>query len=462
MTQTESTVTAGTPVVEVKEIARREFKYRRPWLYEKQLSAMFNPLDLDNNPARYSMIEATTKAGKTVSALVWLGEQALLNGGPGRNFWWIAPVYAQTKIAFRRFVRSFRKWPFAIYHVDNQELTVTLFNGSVLWWKSGEKPDNLYGEDVWAAVIDEASRVREEAWHAVRSTLTATRGPLRAIGNVKGRKNWFFRMARRAEAGAPGMAYYKLTAHDAVEAGIMDKAEMEDAKSVLPESVFNELYLAIPSDDESNPFGLEHIRACIMPELSDARTRAAGVDLARKKNWSVIIGVDRDCFMTGIERFRESWARQEERINEIIKHIPTLIDATGPGDVMFERLAGKNEGTADPFIFTNKSKQLLMEGLAVAFQSGQVKIIGHGVAGKALVDELENFEFQHSGRGNVIYGAPEGMDDDCVVALALAVEKWRRTMPTAGLKNDSTDLTSVSAWLGEEAEGDDGQGPTET
>jgi hypothetical protein len=48
--------------------------------------------------------------------------------------------------------------------------------------KSGEKPDGLYGEDVFAAVIDEASRMREEAWHALRSTLTATRGMRISIG----------------------------------------------------------------------------------------------------------------------------------------------------------------------------------------------------------------------------------------------------------------------------------------
>ena len=34
----------------------------------------------------------------------------------------------------------------------------------------------------------EASRAREEAWHALRSTLTATRGKVRVIGNVKERQ----------------------------------------------------------------------------------------------------------------------------------------------------------------------------------------------------------------------------------------------------------------------------------
>jgi hypothetical protein len=65
-----------------------------------------------------------------------------------------------------------------------------VFNRAVIRFKSGEKTDSLYDEDVWAAVLDEASRMREEAFHAIRSTLTATRGKVRLIGNAKGRKNW--------------------------------------------------------------------------------------------------------------------------------------------------------------------------------------------------------------------------------------------------------------------------------
>jgi hypothetical protein len=59
------------------------------------------------------------------------------------------------------------------------------------------------------------SKLREEAYTAIRAMLTATRGSLRAIGNVKGRKSWIYRLCRKAEAGDPNMAYHKLTAYDA-------------------------------------------------------------------------------------------------------------------------------------------------------------------------------------------------------------------------------------------------------
>jgi hypothetical protein len=103
-----------------------------------------------------------------------------------------------------------------------------------MWFKSGEKPDNLYGEDVYAAVIDEASRLRPESFHAVRSTLTFTGGPVRCIGNVKGRKNWFYELCRKAEHGEPGYSYHKMTAYDAVAGGVFPESEIEDAKRACP------------------------------------------------------------------------------------------------------------------------------------------------------------------------------------------------------------------------------------
>jgi hypothetical protein len=57
--------------------------------------------------------------------------------------------------------------------VNLGDMTIRLPGGGTMWFKSGDKPDSLYGEDVAAAVIDEATRCKEEVFHAVRSTLTA-------------------------------------------------------------------------------------------------------------------------------------------------------------------------------------------------------------------------------------------------------------------------------------------------
>ncbi|CAB4122784.1 hypothetical protein UFOVP32_68 [uncultured Caudovirales phage] len=413
----------------------RRAEYARPWLYPKQADAIFDCTDPDGLPSRYAFIEASTKAGKTSACIAWLFEKAI-QGRKGHNFWWVAPVYTQAKIAYRRMRDGLPK---GMYVANESELFIRLPNGSTVWFKSAEKPDNLYGDDVHAAVLDEASRMREEAWHAVRSTLTATTGPIRAIGNVKGRKNWFYRLARISEAGSSGMSYAKLNAWDAVSGGVLAKAEIEDAQKLLPENVFRELYLAEASDDEGNPFGLTHIAACI-GELSEDPPVAIGVDLAKSVDWTVVVGLDRKGRVCGIERWQGvPWGETTKKLAELIRHHPALVDSTGVGDPIVESLQRECYGV-EGFTFTSPTKQRLMEGLALAIQSHAIRL-----PPGPLRAELESFEYTYT-RTGVRYSAPTGYHDDCVMALALAVSKWREVMPQ-GLAAEPIQIPRISPWI---------------
>jgi hypothetical protein len=44
------------------------------------------------------------------------------------------------------------------FHTNESKLVLTTPIGSRIEFKSAEKPDNLYGDDVYAAVFDEASQ----------------------------------------------------------------------------------------------------------------------------------------------------------------------------------------------------------------------------------------------------------------------------------------------------------------
>ena len=355
-------------------------------------------------------MESSTKAGKTVGCIAWLYEQAWLSQS-GRNFWWIAPIYAQAKIAFRRLKRTL---PQNLHQYNASELTITLPNGAVIWFKGADHPDSLFGEDVYAAVGDEASRWKKDAWYALRSTLTQTRGPVRLIGNVKGRKNFFYRLCRRAESGEPDMHYAKITAYDAVAAGVLDAAEIEDAKRTLPDAVFRELYLAEPSDDGGNPFGLAAIAAQVAP-FSEGLPVIWGIDLAKSVDWTVCIALDAGGAVCRFERWQGPWQATIPRIVRLVGDTPALVDSTGVGDPVLEELQTDGRINFRGYKFTAPSKQQLMEGLAVAIQQQEISY-----PDGAIVSELEDFEYQYT-RTGVRYGAPEGMHDDCVTALALAV-----------------------------------------
>lgn len=257
-------------------------EYERPEIirkYTKQVEFM-------DAPARFTVVEATTKAGKTVGCIVWLFEQAISSYGSfyvdstgafksttdeknnkeGFNYWWVAPTYKVAKIAYRRFKRYIK--PKELFTANESELTITLVNGAIIFFKSGDDPDGLYGEDVYACVLDEATRMKEDSWTAVFTTLTATEGSCKIIGNVKGTNNWVYKYARQTEAGAKGnWKYYKITADDAVKAGVLKQSVIDEARNTLPNGMFLELYYGIPFVNSSNKFAFAfdksiHVKGC--------------------------------------------------------------------------------------------------------------------------------------------------------------------------------------------------------
>lgn len=372
-------------------------------MYDKQRSILYRP-------ERFGVLEGSTKSGKTAGCMIWQLSVILL-GRPSANHWWVAPIYAQARIAYDRALRDFGE---LIVGSNKSERWIE-FAGNRRWWfKSGDNPDSLYGEEVDSVVLDEASRVKEDAWTAIRSTLTTTRGPARLIGNVKGRGNWFYILCRKAESGEPNYFYGKLTAQDAVDGGVLHPEELVQAARDLPHEVFRELYFCEPADDAYNPFGHDKLTAAFQPVRQGAVPAVFGLDLARKHDHTVLIGLSQLGEVVLLDRFQLPWNEAYDRIKAHVGTAPVLMDATGIGDPISDELR-KRKINVTPYIKTSSTKQDLMLLLRSGFSDG--KITHHN---EVLRVELDAFEYEYTLSGGVRYSAPSGMHDDCVDALGLA------------------------------------------
>ena len=401
-----------------------KINYTRPFLYWYQTAIL-------DSLARFTITLAATKCGKTASHIVWLLEVAL-TCKVNQSVWWIAPTFSQAKIAYDRMKVQISDR--RLFTANETNLVITLITGVKIQFKTAEKPDNLYGDDVYAAVFDEFTRAREAAWFALRSTLTATGGKCKFIGNAKSKKNWGNKLAMRAKSGQEqDYAYFKITAYDAANAGMLTKEgkpfldEIEAAKRDLPESVFNELYLAEASEDGSNPFGLKHIARASYPTLSVEPSVCYGTDLARKVDYTTTIGIDQLGYMSYYRTTTKvGWKQIIDGI-KVLPRVPHAVDSTGVGDVVLAELEQYGLDV-EGYVFTQASKQVLMEGLAVAIQSGKLIIADDGdvVNGTGRIrHQLEQFEVEYT-RTGIKYSAPTGEHDDDVCALALAWHKWKK------------------------------------
>lgn len=181
----------------------------------------------------------------------------------------------------------------------------------------------------------------------------------------------------------------------------------------LPADAFAQEYLAEFLANASNPFGLDYIRACIGP-VSDGTIAVWGIDLAKSHDWTVAVGLDAEGSLVRIERWQGDWLATQDRLVDLIGSTAAFVDSTGVGDPICEVLELRCP-LVSRYQFTSRSKQQLMDGLAVAIQRREVRY-PEGV----LSDELETFEYQYRG-GHVYYSAPSGLHDDCVCAMALAL-----------------------------------------
>jgi hypothetical protein len=238
--------------------------------------------------SRFTITEASTKAGKTHSHIIWLfGKAHEYEIATGKNYWWVAPVYNQSKIAFKRLKRNLIQY--GVYLFNESNLIITCPNGAEIHFKSADNPDNLYGEDVYACVFDEAPRAKEEAWFALRSTLTATKAPCKIIGNFGGISNWVHKLKEKAKNDKE-YEYFRVTCWDAIREGILDEAEVQQAKRDLPEKIFKELYEAEQSEDEGQLVMNESISKLFSNTHLDSGIKYITGDIAR-------LGKDKSVFM---------------------------------------------------------------------------------------------------------------------------------------------------------------------
>jgi len=410
-----------------------KINYHSPkWFYDKQQ-------DIFDCPSRFTLTMAANKVGKTASHVCWINEQAML-GSKGKEFAWVAPFIKTSEIAFNllkkmiinsELYKALEGSPNQ-FHFNNSKMRIIYPNKNVLNFFSGENTDAIYGFEIHAAVVDEATRLKEEAWNALLSTMLATKGPIKAISNATVKNNWFYRMWDKAmKEQVDETTAFKLTALDAIRNGIMDQSVFDFAKKNYSQAIFKRDFLAEVPDSEVSVFREDKIYDCIDDDIvkNMGKVRYLGIDLGftegQKSDFTVVTGLDKHCKVRFFKRFKASGQELIDKLKAYIGDKIAYIDKTGGGITVYELLKSDCPNL-EPYTFSNPSKTLCIENLAHYIHSDKVKYPNH----KELVGELLGYEIDFTKTGKTTYNNNHKLSDhdDAVISLALAVLKYKEKM----------------------------------
>jgi hypothetical protein len=361
---------------------------------------------------RFNVVDCGRRWGKSLLAINLLSEPALESCPTG----YFAPTYKLLEGTFKECLVTLQS---IISKKHDNQFIELITGGSIEFW-SLDNPNAGRSRKYKRVIVDEAAFVKNlwSAWtESIRPTLTDLKGDAWFLSTPKG-KNDFYKLFTRGKSEPDWVSWQMSTYTNPY----IDASEVDGAKRDLPEIAFNQEYLAQFSDNVANPFGMDHISRCVYP-LSQSPTVCYGIDLAKKHDWTVITGLDQFGQVSYFQRFQKDWKQTGEAILSLPPGL-ICIDSTGVGDVIAESIAQARD--TELFLFTARSKQQLMEGLAFSIQNRKITVLEG-----PMKDELESFEFTYS-RTGVKYEAPQGLHDDCVCSLALANHVHKRAVQSSG------------------------------
>jgi len=370
-----------------------------------------------------------TKAGKSFGSAIWLSREAMLYSG--LYCLWIGPTIEKAKIGYR-YVKAMM--PESMAQCSDAKLEIRLANNTFVKFTHGRDAEvTVEGESVHRFVMDEAGKQRRQLWYSLLTTITQTLGLGIITGTPRG-LNWYSEVYRQAISGDPFFCHAQLPTSTSP---YVSPQAIENAKRILPTSLFNQYYLA-QFVSESNVFGdlgeiwfrdppvRTNTKLWIHPDLAQRSVdTVTGVDVAKKRDYTVFLTTNTNGIVVGYWRFRGmAYTEQAHALVKYLSKFPgdkhVRYDATGVGegfgDILNE-VADNVDAVFIPVLFTNLAKQDMVTRTRIAIESDWWKC--------PYIEQIEHefaaYEMRVSRTGLHTFAAVEGENDDCVSAGMLSI-----------------------------------------
>jgi hypothetical protein len=338
----------------------------------------------------------------------------------GKPCGWFGPSYKSLLDVWRELTNTLQ--PVIVDKSESERRLQVIGGGVIEAWSLDSLGDNARGRKYGLVVVDEAALVAqlEQVWQAtLRPMLADLRGGAWFLSTPRG-LNDFKRFFDRGQdpdrrdwaSGQMPTLSNPYIAPEEIEAARADMSEFMFAQEFLAQfvawegAVFRRVF-----DAARAPYGAER--------MAD-HTYCIAVDWGRSIDYTVFAVFDATArTMVELDRSnRVDYVIQRDRLRALCeKWRPGLVlaEANSIGQPIIEQL-WRDGLPVKAFTSTNATKAVIIEGLALAFQRGEIAILNDPV----LMAELQVFSAEQLPSGVMRYSAPAGGHDDTVIATALA------------------------------------------
>lgn len=392
---------------------------------------------IDNGVKRLVLVWAR-RSGKDKTAWNIVIKKAFERVG---TYYYFAPTFAQGKriIWDGRDKDGFKfidHIPESLIVKKNEtELKIELKNGSIIQIIGTDNIDSIVGTNPIGCVFTEYSLMKSNVWDFIRPILAENGGWALFVYTPRGMNHGFKILQQAKESG---WFWQILTVNDT---NAISQEEIENERKQMPKDLFEQEYLCKFIEGAGQFIKNLDLIVYNEPFVPDLNRRyQLGVDLAKYNDYTVITPFDLTTFRVGTpDRFNQiDYNLQKSRI-ELSWHKfakgKVIMDSTGVGEPVYDDLKLKIKNIY-PYHFTEQSRRDLLVNLQLLIEQGKIKIPNDQI----LIDELKSLRYEISDRGKVRIAVPEGLHDDCIMSLALAVWDIPERMVTVKRYQDEEDL----------------------
>jgi hypothetical protein len=215
--------------------------------------------DLLRSASDRILLNCCRQSGKSTTAALIALHRALYH--PGSLVLILAPTERQAKETFGKVAQAYRMLGHSVAPDSYRKLGMRLGNGSRIEALPGSEKTIRGFSGVDLLVLDEAARVEDTLYFAVRPMLAVSGGALIMLSTPAGRRGVFF------EEWTEGVGWdrYEVPAEECPR---ISEVFLEEERRSLPRRVFDQEYRCVFTETEDAVFSVEDVAGALDPGVT--------------------------------------------------------------------------------------------------------------------------------------------------------------------------------------------------